>query len=211
MEKQAAGKPPVLVASGQPVMNPAGQAVVGWDSAPQASASRASVSRDGVHWNDLGRATVDVSISFRPNEEVINQVREFTSAVQAISISFQAVSVSVHPLMLCLVNLGNSLTALLLRLKGKSLPTGTGRILYIADDAGNVHVGGYVENLEWLHGLLELRYGAALVSAIDEGPVRFFVFQKQEAWQKNSRWSMYTQIPETGDPQLWETGYHSQS
>lgn len=124
--------------------------------------------------------------------------------------SARALSVAAHPLMLAFGDFGKSCAAFLAAVKGKAIQ-GRGRIFFVADDNGNVNFSGYAENLDWLHGLLELRYGPALVSPIEEGAVRFFIFKQDDAWRLHPRWNMYAGIPETGDPRLRETDYYSHS
>ena len=67
-----------------------------------------------------------------------------------------------------------------------------GGIVYVGDAAGRVRVGGYVEDLDWLHGLLRLRYGPECVTDITGN---CFIFRQAMAVRRSPRWMMYCSIP----------------
>lgn len=141
--------------------------------------------------NSVGVSLADVKINFTQPEfdratlDAINsgaaRMRESFALFGRVSLPFaEACGLTARQLM-----------ELHERTRGKPVKTPFG-ILFRADAEGRVQIGGYAEDLEWMHGLLTVRYGPGSVSPIDRGA---FFFNEAQAVRRNSRWMMYLSIP----------------
>ena len=104
--------------------------------------------------------------------------------------SVMASGLAIGPLVEALRQMGRYMGDLHERLTGKATEMPSG-ILFVADAQGRVKVGGYEEDLEWMHGLLTLRYGSGPVSPIGQG---MFYVSKVQIVRQHPRWMMYLSI-----------------